>query len=258
LRDAGQWLPSSKRLIVVQGAWDLTNLGLGRATSIADQHGWQLEVLRPFDDGASSWAEVAQLVRRSEPAAVMIGHYLVDGTIAFIDEFLMCPSDTLIYSVYAPSIPEFRELMGARAEGIIWATVTGTYSDPFARAFAGKYRNRFGKNPGRSHAGIAYDRVRVVAQAWSQVANPRDHAAVARELRGIVHRGVNGVYYFGGASQTALTYPGPSVDPSLTQAHLVFQIQGGRQRILSPSPYADSTFRPAAWLRRTQEAAALR
>jgi branched-chain amino acid transport system substrate-binding protein len=254
LRDRGQWMPSSNRLVVVQGAWDLTDLGVARASEIAERRGWQLEVMRPFADGESSWAEVAERIRRSEPASVMLGHYLVEGTVNFLQAFLAQPSDTLIYSVYAPSVPEFRELLGDRAEGILWATVTGTYSDPLARAFVTKYRNRFEKNPGRSHAGIAYDRVRVMAQAWSQVANPRDHAAVAQELRGVIHRGVNGVYYFGEESQTALTYPGHSVDPSLAMAHLVFQIQDGRQRILSPSPYADSAFRAPTWLTRTRTA----
>jgi branched-chain amino acid transport system substrate-binding protein len=258
LRDRKQWAPSSDRLVVIQGAWDLTNLGVAEAATIADLNGWQLEVVRPFDDHEASWAVVADRIRRSEPAAVMIGHYLVEGTVSFLDQFLKAPSDTLLYSIYAPSVPEFRELMGELAEGIVWATVTGTYSDPLARAFVAKYNTRFNKNPGRSHAGIAYDRVKAMAQAWSQVSNPRDYTSVARELRGVIHRGVNGVYYFGGASQTALTYTGATADPSLAQAHLVFQIQGGHQRILSPAPYSDATFRAPLWLRRTHSTLSVR
>lgn len=248
LRDRGQWRPSSSRLVVIQSAWDQTNLGIAAAADIAQRHGWELEVVRLLAESRESWSRVADRIRASEPGAVMIGHYLVDGTVAFLDRFLAGPSDTLVYSLYAPSVPEFRELMGARADGLMWATVTGTYSDPLARAFVGKYRDRFGKNPGRSHAGISYDRVKVIAQAWKHAANPRDSQAVAGELRQIVHRGVNGVYYFGAASQTALTYPDSSVDPSLAQAHLVFQIQDGKQRIIDPAPYADSTFVAPSWL----------
>lgn len=255
LRDQGRWKPSSPRLVIIQSAWDLTNLGIARAAEVADQAGWQLEVIRLMGDSEESWASVADRIRVSEPGAVMIGHYLVEGTMSFLDRFLADPSDTLIYSLYAPSVPEFRDLMGGRADGLLWATVTGTYSDPLARAFAAKYRDRFGTNPGRSHAGIAYDRVKVISQAWSQVANPRDRAAVAHELRGVIHRGVNGVYYFGGPSQTALTYPSADVDPSLAQAHLVFQIQDGAQRILGPAPYAEASFVPQPWLTRTRMSA---
>jgi branched-chain amino acid transport system substrate-binding protein len=248
LRDRGQWRPSSRRLVIIQSAWDQTNLGIAAAADLAERGGWDLEVVRLIAESRESWSQVAERIRASEPGAVMIGHYLVEGTVSFLDTFLSDPSDTLVYALYSPSVPEFRELMGPRADGLLWATVTGTYSDPLARAFVGKYRDRFGKNPGRSHAGISYDRVRVIAQAWKHAVNPRDPGAVAEELRQIVHRGVNGVYYFGGQSQTALTYPSTSVDPSLAQAHLVFQIQDGKQRIIDPSPYADGSFVAPSWI----------
>ena len=258
LRDAGAWAPSSDRLAVVLSPWVLgsptgpSDLGVAEAARLAEAHGWSLEVVQPLGDSSPTWAGVADRIARTEPAAVMLGHYLVDGTVAFVDAFQANPSDTLVYSIYAPSVRDFRDQLGARAEGLLWATVTGTYSDPLARAFAGRYGRRFGTAPGRSHAGIAYDRVRLVAGAWSQVANPRDRASVAGELRQTVLRGVNGSYYLGNDSQTALSYVSRAVDPSLAQAHLVFQIQDGHQRILDPAPYADATFRPQPWLRRSR------
>jgi branched-chain amino acid transport system substrate-binding protein len=251
LRDRGQWLPSSRRLVVVQNAFGLTDLGLARGASIADRDGWQLDLISLDTGSGGSWAIVADRIRRGEPAAVMLGHYFLGGTVAFLRSFLAAPSDTLIYALYAPSLPGFRTSLGTAAEGIVWATTTGTYSDPLARAFATRYRKRFGSAPGRSHAGIAYDRVRVAAQAWAQAADPRKPDSVAEELRNVIHRGVNGVYYLGGDTQTARTYPSDEADPSLAQAHLVFQIQEGRQRILSPTPYADTVFRPQPWLTRT-------
>ena len=253
LRDRGSFHPSSRKLVIVQSAWGQTNLGIARAAQVADRAGWELQVIRLAGQSEDAWAEVANRMRGTEPGAVMIGDYLVEGAVAFLDSFLRDPSDTLLYSLYAPSVPEFRARMGNKADGLLWATVTGTYSDPLARSFVNKYHDRFGINPGRSHAGIAYDRVRVIANAWLHAANPRDHGAVATELRQLVHRGVNGVYYFGEASQTALTYPGADVDPSLAQAHLVFQIQDGHQRIIDPAPYAEASFRIPPWLTRTRE-----
>ncbi|MCE0764898.1 ABC transporter substrate-binding protein [Pseudonocardia kujensis] len=259
LRDEGTWAPSSNRLAVVLSPWTLggpagpSDLGVAEAARIAEADGWALEVIQPLAaDTLHTWAGVAERVARTEPAAVMLGHYLLEGTISFLDAFQAAPSDTLVYSIYAPSVRAFREMLGSKAEGLLWATVTGTYSDPLARAFAGRYARRFGVQPGRSHAGIAYDRVRLMAGAWSQAANARDRGAVADELRHGVLRGVNGSYWFGNDSQTALSYSGRAVDPSLSQAHLVFQIQDGRQRILAPAPYADARFRPQPWLTRSR------
>ncbi|GAA2178578.1 hypothetical protein GCM10009847_09280 [Leucobacter tardus] len=248
LRDRRQWAPASRQLVVLQSGWTTTDLGLAAAASDAERDGWELVTIRLPDGDASRWAQIVQQVTAMEPAAVMIGNYLVDDTLAFLESFLSSPSRTLVYALYSPSVPEFRERIGARGDGILWATVTGTYSDPRARAFAKRYRARFGVNPGRSHAGIAYDRVHLITQAWAFAENPRDPRRVSQTLRDTVYRGVNGVYYFGDASQTTLTFPGRTADPSLGQAHLVFQIQQGKQRIIDPAPYADAAFTLPPWM----------
>jgi branched-chain amino acid transport system substrate-binding protein len=104
--------------------------------------------------------------------------------------------------------------------------------------------------PGRSHAGIAYDEVRLIAQAWAAAGHPRSFAAVAAQLRRIAHRGVNGSYVFDHAGQCGLAYPDVTPDPSVGQAHLVLQIQHGHHRTLEPAPYAASHFIRPPWLSR--------
>jgi branched-chain amino acid transport system substrate-binding protein len=149
----------------------------------------------------------------------------------------------LVYAIYAPSVPEFLELAGPASEGLVWATVTGTYSDRLGRRFRADYAQAFGRPAGRSHAGIAYDEIHLLAQAWMGVPNPSHFAAVANQLRRLRYRGVNGSYYLDNARQSGLGFPDVTRDPSLGQAHLVFQIQDGTHRIISPQPYAESSFR---------------
>lgn len=246
LKDRGQWNPSSKRLVVLLGAWKVSNLGLDRAADMAQAQGWSLEVVR-VGPSMQDWMEAAHQVRNAAPAALLIGHYFVDGTVTTIRALLDNMPDTLIYSLYAPSIPEFREQLGDHANGILWATVTGTYSDPVSRGFAERYKRAYGVFPGRSHAGISYDRTMILADAWSRSASPRDYGKVSQEIRSLVHRGVNGSYYLGGKGQAAVAYPLASADASLAQAHLVYQIQDGKHRILSPDPQADSVFQLPPW-----------
>lgn len=258
LRDRGEWAPSSRRLTIIENAWGSVqndtgfNLGIELAERLAEKHKWDIDVLRP-QPGMTSWAEFATHIRHLEPAAVLIGHCQIPGLAEFLETFLADPSDTLLYSLYAPSVREFRSLLGSKVEGLLWATVTGTYSDSFAQRFASNYFNAFGSSPGRSHAGIAYDRINLMANAWAQVPIPHDRSRVAQELKRQVYRGVNGVYYLGSGSQTALSYTHAHQDPSLSQAHLVFQIQSGHQRILSPLPYADAHFQAPHWLTKTRE-----
>jgi branched-chain amino acid transport system substrate-binding protein len=112
-----------------------------------------------------------------------------------------------------------------------------------------RYAQAYGRPPGRSHAGIAYDEVHLLAQAWSTVDNARDFTGVAERLRRQTYRGVNGSYYLDNDRQSALAYPDVTRDPSLSQAHLVLQVQDGQHRILGPQPYVEASFRTPPWVR---------
>ncbi|MEO9324827.1 ABC transporter substrate-binding protein [Nocardioides sp. C4-1] len=247
LRDSGQLPARSRSLAVVRGHWKLGDLGLEQAVALADRQGWSIDYLADDVSGAEAWREHGRRVAALAPAAVMIGSYFVEETAQFVRAFQDDPAPTALYALYAPSIPRFRMEMGPAAEGLLWATTTGTYSDAVARRFTQRYRDTWAVSPGRSHAGIAYDRVRLLASAWARADSPRDFASVNESLRQGVHRGVNGAYSFASAGQSALAYPLATPDPSIAMAHLVFQIQDNRQRIVYPSPYTEATFRRPEW-----------
>lgn len=257
LRDGGSWRPESARLAVLRGTWPLGDLGRAEMAEAAAEGGWALDVVSDIGMGEDEWRAAARRIRELAPAAVLVGHYFMPGSLAFLRELLRDTGDappTLPYLLYTPSIPSFRRALGPLAEGLLWATVTGTYSDHLGRSFAARYLERYGVAPGRSHAGIAYDRARMIAAAWSQADDPRDTERVTAALRSTIHRGVNGSYYLDGPGQAALAYPEHTPDPSIGQAHLVYQVQDGRQRILSPAPYSDSAFRLPPWCRGRERA----
>lgn len=247
LRDSQQLPPATRSLAVVRGRWKLGDLGIAQALEGAERHGWTLDYVADDIEGEKAWREQGRIIAERAPAAVMIGSYFVHEAVPFIRQFLADPSPTLLYALYAPSIPRFRVEMGPQAEGILWATTTGTYSDEVARRFSGRYRDAWATSPGRSHAGIAYDRVQMLVNAWSTADSPRDFESVADGLRHGVHRGVNGAYSFAGRGQEALSYPLATSDPSIAMAHLVFQIQDNRQRIVHPAPYSEVSLRKPPW-----------
>ena len=150
--------------------------------------------------------------------------------------------------VYAPSIPRFFEDAGDAAEGMVWATVSGTYGDALGRRFATSYERAFcaAARSARTPASLT-TASSCSTRAWAESDNPRNFAEVARRLRTNTHRGVNGSYSFDTDGQCGLAYPDAVVDPSLGQAHLVFQIRGGRHHVLSPSPYVEASFRSPPW-----------
>jgi branched-chain amino acid transport system substrate-binding protein len=242
LREGG-WRPPNRRLVFVETPLPSGQMVNQLAIELAEHSGWQITSVDTVPALGADWPAVTERIERLNPAAIMITQFLAGELASFQRLIVQRLPEVLVYAIYAPSVPEFLELAGQASEGLVWATVTGTYSDRLGRRFCADYARAFGRPAGRSHAGIAYDEVHLLAQAWMAVPNPSQFPAVASQLRRLRYRGVNGSYYLDNAGQSGLGFPDVTLDPSLGQAHLVFQVQNGTHRIISPQPYAESTFR---------------
>jgi branched-chain amino acid transport system substrate-binding protein len=251
LTRSGRWHPASRRLLFIETAVPSGQMTNRATIDSAERSGWLIDHIKVVPAIGADWPGVVETIHRRDPAAIMITQFLPSELADFQQTFVRNPTDSLLYAVYSPSIPLFMDRAGPSAEGLIWSTVSGTYGDQIGAAFADRYLAAYGRMPGRSHAGIAYDEVRLIAQAWATVGNPRSFAAVAAQLRRVAHRGVNGSYVFDHAGQCGLAYPDVTPDPSIGQAHLVLQIQRGRHRTLEPAPYGVSQFVRPPWLSRT-------
>lgn len=215
---------------------------------VAEENGWSVVPLKVSDRRGVSGEAWSSLVHRiGDPAAVMLGSFFAEDHLRFLQSFLAAPTRSLVYSIYAPSMPAFRRRAGTRADGLLWASTTGTYSDEIARQFADAYTARFGVLPGRSMAGIAYDRIQILAQAWFQVDAADDFDAVSTGLLRSQHRGVNGSYRFTGEGHGTVPLGATSRDPSLAQAHTIFQVQNGQNVLLDPDLYATGQFVRPSW-----------
>jgi hypothetical protein len=104
------------------------------------------------------WPAIVGRVRDEEPGVVVLTHFVPDEAAAFQRAFVAAGVRALVLMIYAPSLPLFRRDAGGAAEGVLWSTVTGTYSDAIGRAFRRRYAEAFGRPPGRSLAGSAYAR----------------------------------------------------------------------------------------------------
>jgi branched-chain amino acid transport system substrate-binding protein len=241
-----RWRPSNRRLMIVETTVDGGRMATTPTLTAAFDGGWVVDAVECISELGVDWTGIVRRIHAVEPAAVLIADFVPSELAAFQRAFAADPTPTLVYAIYAPSIPQFLELAGSAAEGLVWSTVTGTYADVLGSRFAGRYARAFGRAPGRSHAGITYDEVHLLAGAWASVGSARDFDGVAAHLRHGAYRGVNGAYFFDDA-QGAHSYPDTTPDPSLGQAHLVFQIQDGEHRVLSPDPYVQASFRTPSW-----------
>ncbi|MDH6197385.1 branched-chain amino acid transport system substrate-binding protein [Mycobacterium frederiksbergense] len=247
LQTHGRWRPRSRRIVCIEAATSSTQVTTEPFLATADRAGWSVDELIRVPIGSIDWSRVAARLAALDPEVVMVTHFLDQEVAAFHREFVKLGLPALVYCVYGPSIPQFQATLGVSADGVIWSTTTGTYDDVLGQRFRSQYTARFGRPPGWSQAGAAYDRVNLLAAAWAATSN-RDAADVVRYLRRWPHRGVNGVYYFGERNHATLSYPDVTPDASIGQAHMIYQIQGGTHRALAPEPFGSvSRFVLPSW-----------
>jgi branched-chain amino acid transport system substrate-binding protein len=247
LSASGRWAPHDRSVLFIETVLQSSQMATGQTLEAAEASGWRVAGVHYVAAEGADWGSVVSLIHRTDPGAILVTDFLPAELAGFQRRFAAAPTNALVFAVYSPSVPEFLELAGGAAEGLVWSTVTGTYGDVMGERFVRRFAEFTGKPPGRSHAGIAYDEIHLLARAWSDVDNPRDFRAVAGRLRRVPYRGVNGSYFLDNARQSALAFPDMTPDPSLSQAHLVLQIQDGAHRVLSPAPYVEAVFRRPSW-----------
>lgn len=253
----GVFTPPEKTIHILEGDIAYSQWISKTAQQKAEELGWKIVGVDPVKTGQSDWTSVISKVHQTNPAVVMDTHWKPDDLAAFAKQWAANPTSSLVYLQYGPSIPTFLQIAGAAAEGIIWSTDTGVYNDVIGLAYQDRYKTKWGKPAGFSNSGSGYDEVYMLARAWAKTGDPRNFKANITEIKSMIHRGVNGGYWFGrpeNKGNAGENFPTQNQDPSLAQACLYFQIQKDAttgelaNKIVSPPPYVEVTYVKQPWL----------
>lgn len=247
LEAAGAWKPRNKKIYIVEGNVPYSQVISKVTQETAGEYGWEIAGVEPMGAGAmADWGPILSKVKAADAAVVMNTHYMPSELATFTIGFAADPTDSLLYVQYGASVPEYLELAKDAANGAIWATVTGVYGDAIGTSFAERYQTLFSKEAGYSNSGSGYDEVYMLASVWAMLGDSKDFKKVNDSLRKIVWRGVNGGYLM--EKNFGLSFPAETPDMSLSQAHLFFQIQNGKNgTIIAPAPFTNGEYAPAPW-----------
>ena len=249
LIDSGVWQPSAKTTFIVTSN-DPYSLNISKNFRDGmEKQGWKTEGFEQFTVPQADWTGVLVKIRAANPGIVFFSDYAPGDEASFMKQFAQSPTQSLVYEQYAPSIPEYLDLAGDAANGVLWSTVVGVLAgDERAKAFESAFEAKFGRPAGFSNAGDQYDLVQLWAEAAGMAGDPYDFARINKTIAGGVYRGVCGAYNFLPETLTCYPYPDATPDPSLGMAHLTFQIQNGQQVLISPDPYTTGKFQLPSWL----------
>jgi len=210
--------------------------------------GWSILTEDGVSEGAvPDWGPVLSKVKQAKPTVLFTSDFSPADDAAMAKAWAASPTKTLVYQQYGPSVPEYLNLAGPAANGIVWATVLGLLPDKIGNDFRSRYQAKFGAQPGWANAGGCYDEVMVWAQAVANAGNPKDYKAVAKATESVIWRGTTGSISF--VDHTGVQFPAQTADASIGQPHIIVQIQDGVQKVVSPTPFTSGTFVLPTWMR---------
>ncbi len=243
------WTPIAHTMAIITSN-DPYSLSIAKSfQSTMKAKGWSTTMFQEFTVPQSDYTAELVSIRKSPPGVIFFSDYAAGDEAAFIKQFSQSPTKSLVYQQYAPAVPEYLTLAGSAANGVVWSTVIGILEGTYiSKAFEKDFHDMFHATPGHSNAGNQYDLVQVWADAVDQVGDAYDFTAVCAVVKTTVYRGVCGSYSWPDDYLTCYPYPTYTKDPSLGMPHLTYQIQNGKQILISPEPFNIGKYVPPPWL----------
>jgi branched-chain amino acid transport system substrate-binding protein len=247
---AAGWTPKNNRVHIVQEQIGYTQV-ISKATqaAIAASNGeWEQGPITDIQFPVQDWTPIIQALKEADCGVIMIDHWVAAELASFAQAYVLDPTQgSLVYLQYGPSQPEFLDLAGEASEGFVWGSVIGVYADEKGNAFRKAYQEKYPGTMGMVYTGSGYDTIHILAEVWKTV-DPKDFDAVGKAIKAIKYRGVCGTYTFATDTNSPISYPTMTDDAESAQAHLIFQVQDGAHKIISPASHKEADMRPAPWM----------
>lgn len=250
LIDTGAWTPSSKTVAIITSDDPYS-------ISIAEQFrdamkalGWEITLYEQVTSGTVEWGPTLTKIRATPPGLIFNTDYIPADLAAFMKQFVPNPTPSLVYQQYGPSIPEYLDLAGEAANGVLWSTVIGTLPDAIGKEFLAAYEKKFNAKAGLSQAGGQYDLVRLWANAVAMSGGDAYNFQAVRDyvLANKTFRGVSGGFGWNPTENTVRPYPDEVNDPGIAMPHMTYQIQDLQQVLIDPVPYVQGEFKLPPWM----------
>ena len=127
---AGQLNVSAKTYSIISGKSTYGTVIASGFDSVMKQLGWSQVSNDGVSEGAvPDWGSVLSKVKQAHPSVLFTSDFSPADDAAMAKAWSASPTKTLLYQQYGPSVPEYLNLAGPAANGIVWATVLGLLPD---------------------------------------------------------------------------------------------------------------------------------
>ncbi|MEQ8655100.1 MAG: ABC transporter substrate-binding protein [Kiloniellales bacterium] len=257
LEEQGLWTPPNRKLALIPSANEYSIIIANAIRDQAAEYGFEVSLYETVPYPNNQWGPIIAQIQQDPPAAIAITHFLPQDLAQFMQQFVPNPTPSLVYMQYGPSLPAFREIGGEAVNGVIYSTVIGAIPDEYGKPYREKYAELYGKEAAFNIGSQTYDGMwhyalgAAIAGGTGEPFNKEQNQKVARAMRNLVYRGMNGTCRFDVDGQYAYCYPTQIKDPSLGMPHQFLQHQDYTQQplLIAPPLYAVAPFETPPWMK---------
>ncbi|HSG86454.1 MAG TPA: ABC transporter substrate-binding protein [Candidatus Limnocylindrales bacterium] len=241
--------PTNKSVAVITTDYAYNVVGAEAFKDFIADQGYEIAVDEVTPFGVEEWGPILSRIEAAEPAFVTFWNLDPSDAARFMNQWDAQFGDgglnSLVYMQYTPSIPEFLELSGDSAEGLLWATVIGV-SDRIGldkADYTAKWVEEYGGEPKSIHAYVVRDAFDIWANAVEAVGCVDCFDQVNDSIRETIYQGYAGTYDFAPLEEGQYAQAGDDLLPTLWS-----QVQGGKNVVVLPDNAAEGEIQLPPWL----------
>ncbi len=134
--------------------------------------GWEviLDDTYPYDN--TEFGPQLAKIRAEKPAIIFGCLTSQPSSVAFMNQFLQNPTNSLVYIQWSPASPEFINTLQDKANGVVWQTLVATLPTAENKAWEKEFTTRFGRMPGATLPAVVDDHLNIWKLAVESCKSP--------------------------------------------------------------------------------------
>jgi branched-chain amino acid transport system substrate-binding protein len=225
-------LPYGKTVYIV-GSNDSYGAGIAsELTNTFKSVGWRVTGTATVAfQQTQNWQGLLAKIRSAPSSVIVVTDSTPPDDAAFVNQFGQSPTKSLIFEQYAPSVPQFLQLAGSNANGVLYnnlgaviPTAPGTAQE--TAEFQNTYHQIAGYFPD-----ITYSDIVIYGYCVHKVGDPTNRLAIGACIGSLNMATPAGILKFD--QQTHVALEGDNYEPIQ-----FYQIQNGKQTLIYPPQYA--------------------
>jgi branched-chain amino acid transport system substrate-binding protein len=240
---------TNKTVAVITTDYAYNVVGAEAFKEFIREAGYEVVVDELTGFGVEEWGPVLSRIQQAEPAFVTFWNLDPSDAARFMLQWDRQFGDrginSLLYMQYTPSIPEFMELTGDAANGLLWATVIGI-SERIGldkAEYTQRWVERFGGEPQSIHAYVVRDAFNIWANAATAAGCAACFDDVNTRIRESVYEGFAGTYDFTPLEDGQYAQQGDEFLPTIWS-----QVQNARNVPVKPGVAAEGELQMPPWI----------